>query len=133
MLGDEEKKVDDLDATIGNKEALCNVWNLGKWIMLNAIFHPIYTVVNAMVLGHQENEKMLAGLGLGSLTMGIGALSIGSSFLGATGTFISHAYGQKEYRQCQVYKNRSIFLVTVLYLILLIPLLNIRSIYTAIG
>ncbi len=29
--------------------------------------------------------------------------------------------------------NRSIFLVTCVYLILLVPLLNIRSIYSAIG
>ena len=61
--------------------------------MLNAFLHPVYSIVNAMVLGHQSNDKMLAGLGLGSLTMGICALSIGSSFTSAAATFISHAYG----------------------------------------
>ena len=76
---------------------------------------------------------MLAGLGLGSLTMGICALSIGSSFNQAVGTFISNAHGQKEHRQCQVYRNRAIFLSTILYIIILIPLLFIRQIYAAIG
>ena len=76
---------------------------------------------------------MLAGLGLGSLTMGICALSIGSNFNGAAGTFISHAYGQKEYRQCQVFRNKAIFLSTIVYCIMLIPLLNIRSIYRLLG
>lgn len=76
---------------------------------------------------------MLAGLGLGSLTIGIMALSIGSTFNGAVVTFVSHAYGQKEYRQCQVYRNKSIFIGTILYLILLVPLLFIRQIYTAMG
>lgn len=62
-------------------------------MVVNAFFHPIYTIVNAVVLGHQDNERMLAGLGLGSLTIGIMALSIGSTFNGAVSTFISHAYG----------------------------------------
>ena len=66
--------------------------------MVNSFIHPMYSIVNAIVMGHQTNEKMLAGLGLGSLTMGIMALSFGSNFNGAAATFISHAYGQKEYR-----------------------------------
>ena len=40
-----------------------------------------------------ENEKVLAGFGLGSLTIGILALTIGATFNGAVGTFISNAYG----------------------------------------
>ena len=76
---------------------------------------------------------MLAGLGLGALTMGICALSIGTNFNGAAATFISHAYGQKEYRQCQVFRNKAIFLITVVYYIMLVPLLSIRPIYRAIG
>lgn len=102
-------------------------------MMLNALLHPIYSVVNAIVLGHQENEKMLAGLGLGSLTMGIMCLSIGTAFNGGVGTFISHAYGQKEYRMCQVYKNKAIFLSSILYCILAVPLICIKPIYLAIG
>jgi len=76
---------------------------------------------------------MLAGLGLGSLTIGILALSIGSSFNGAVTTFMTHAYGQKEYRQCQVYRNKAMFLSLVLYCILLIPIFFIGDIYAAIG
>ncbi len=52
LIEEEEKKPEDLNATIGGKQAAKNVWNLGKWIMLNALLHPIYTIVNAMVLGH---------------------------------------------------------------------------------
>ena len=93
----------------------------------------MYSIVNAIVMGHQTNEKMLAGLGLGSLTMGICALSFGANFNGAAANFISHAYGQKEYRQCQVFRNKAIFLTTVAYLILVIPLLFVRQIYGAMG
>ena len=110
-----------------------NVWRISRWQILTTILHTTYSVVNAIVLGHCENEKMLAGYGLGSLTIGILALTIGATFNGASGTFISNAYGQKEYRQCQVYRNKSIFIGTVLYMILLIPHLFIGQIYAAIG
>mmetsp|Transcript_40942 Transcript_40942/g.53638 ORF Transcript_40942/g.53638 Transcript_40942/m.53638 type:complete len:112 (-) Transcript_40942:85-420(-) len=76
---------------------------------------------------------MLAGLGLGSLTMGICALSIGANFNGAAATLISHAYGQKEYRQCQVFRNKAIFLTTLVYACMVVPLMCIRPIYAAMG
>ena len=97
-LSDKQGKAEQSDETLPFKEALRNVWKPARWIILKASFHPIYSIVNAMVLGHQTNEKMLAGLGLGSLTIGICLLSIGTSFHGAVGTFISQAYGQKEHR-----------------------------------
>ena len=86
---DNDLKAVDKEETKSFKEALTNVWRPARWMILNAVFHPIYTIVNAMVLGHQSDEKMLAGLGLGSLTIGIMALSIGSTFNQAIGTFIS--------------------------------------------
>ena len=71
---------EDKNAILPMREALANVWKPARWIILNAVFHPVYSIVNAILLGHQSNEKMLAGLGLGSLTIGIFALSIGSNF-----------------------------------------------------
>ena len=127
--GEEKKAVENPT----NKEAFCNVWRNSRWIMLNALLHPLYSMVNAIVIGQQDDEKMLAGLGLGSLTMGIMCLSIGTSFNGGVGTFISHAYGQKEYRQCQVYRNKAIFIGTILYCILAVPLICIKPLYMAIG
>ena len=90
--------MNEKQALIPYRDAFNNIWKIASWQILSSLFHPVYSIVNAIVLGHSENEKMLAGLGLGSLTIGIMALSIGSTFNGAVGTFISHAYGQKEYR-----------------------------------
>ena len=133
LLQSEDPEKEDKTAVLPFREAFRNVSRHASAMVVNAIFHPIYTIVNAAVLGHQADEKMLAGLGLGSLTIGIMALSIGSTFNGAVSTFISHAYGQKEFRQCQVYRNKAIFIGSILYLILLVPLLFIRPIYAAIG
>ena len=46
-----------------------------------------------MVLGHEEISTPLAGLGLGSLTIGILALSIGQTGINGVSTFISQSYG----------------------------------------
>ena len=86
-----------------------------------------------MVLGHEEISTPLAGLGLGSLTIGILALSIGQTGINGVSTFISQSYGQNEFRLCAVYRNRMILLALLLSTILSIPTLYIEEIYAAIG
>lgn len=93
----------------------------------------MYSIVNNIVLGHGDDETPLAGLGLGALTIGITALSIGICFAYGAGTFMSQEYGRKNYRGMNVYLNRSLFLNTVVFFILLIPTLFIDQIYEAIG
>ena len=73
---------------------------------LGTIFHPIYTVVNAMILGHEADPLPLAGLGLGSLTIGICSLSLHWNFGTGSGIAIGQAFGQEEFRMCAVYANR---------------------------
>jgi Na+-driven multidrug efflux pump len=85
------------------------------------------------MLGHSNNPKQLAGFGLGSLTLGICVISIGSGFAMGAGTLISQAFGAKDLRMCAIYRNRQIFLSTVLYVVLAIPMLFVRSIYSLIG
>ena len=75
----------------------------------------------------------LAGLGLGSLTIGVLGLSIAQTFASGVGTFISQSYGQGDLRVCAVYRNRMQFLSALLFLVLLIPTLFIERIYTALG
>lgn len=51
-----------------------------SWMpVLGVIFHPMYTIVNAAACGRIGNTE-LAGFGLGSLTLGIMAISIGTMF-----------------------------------------------------
>merc|ERR1719464_627908 len=127
LLGEEKDK----DQLLPTSEALTKVSNIAKNIIIGALFHPMYSIINALVLGHRETPEPLAGLGLGSLTVGVMGLSIGSSFAGGVGTFISQSYGQGDLRLCAVYRNRMQFLSALLFLILLIPTLFIERIYTA--
>lgn len=99
--------------------------------MLGMLFHPIYTVVNAAacgVLGANE----LAGFGLGSLTLGILAISIGTCFSMAAGTLVAISAGAKDYRQCRVYLHRQYYLNSIIFAAICVPLLFIRPIYSLI-
>ena len=62
---------------------------MAGFIVIGTFFHPIYSITNNIVLGHMEDETPLAGLGLGALTIGITALSIGICFAFGVGTFMS--------------------------------------------
>ena len=101
--------------------------------MATAFFNPVYSIVNAIVISHLQDEKLLAGFGLGAITVGVFALSISKGSCEALGTFVSHAYGQKEYRQCQVYRNKAILLSFLLFTLSLAPLIWIKSIFLALG
>ena len=46
---------------------------------------------------------------------------------------MSQEFGRKNFRAIQVYRNRSVLLNTVVFIILLIPTLFIESFYEAIG
>jgi Na+-driven multidrug efflux pump len=56
--------------------------------MLGMLFHPVYTIMNAATCGRIGNAE-LAGFGLGSLTLGIVAISIGTCFAMTVGTLIA--------------------------------------------
>ena len=75
-------------------------------VFAGVIFHPVYSMVNAMVLGHEADHMPLAGLGLGQLTLGICSLSIHWNFGTGSAIAIGQAFGQGEHRMCAVYANR---------------------------
>ena len=81
LEGLEEPLLDEKDANgdglIPTCEAFAKVSNIAKNVVIGALFHPLYSIVNALVLGHKDSPEPLAGLGLGSLTIGILGLSIG--------------------------------------------------------
>jgi multidrug resistance protein, MATE family len=115
-----------------DREAAWDVWALAKNITIGTFFHPVFTVVNAAVLGRISTNE-LAGFGLGSLTTGIMCLAIGMNFNGGFSTFCGQAFGSKDHRLCKIYMNRQLFLIMILYVIIAIPMLFIEQIWTAIG
>ena len=104
-LLDKDEKEKRFDETISPFEACKNVFKMSTMCFLGTMFIPINVVVNTMVLGHATDAYSLAGLGLGSATVGIyGAFSW--AFSQGAAVVISQAFGQEEHRMCQVYANR---------------------------
>ena len=61
--------------------------------ILAKLLHPLYSLINAAVLGKHFSPEELAGFGLGSVTVGLLLVSIESCFGGGAGTFIAQAHG----------------------------------------
>lgn len=129
----DQEKLTDFQPPVTFGESVKTVLQLTASPIFGSFFHPVYLIVNASVLGHANQPALLAGIGLGSLTLGIMVISIGSCFAMGSSTFISQAYGAKDFKMCVVYRNRQMFLNTVLFCVLAIPQIFIRQIYSLIG
>lgn len=70
---------------------------------------------------------------MGSMILSIFLLSLGVTFNGALDTLISQAYGQKDLKLCRIYLNRQLYLSTIVFFILALPLFAVESIIIAIG
>jgi len=87
---DFQKPVATIDnETISFSEALKKSSGIAVFVVLGTLFHPMYSIVNNIVLGHMNDETPLAGLGLGALTIGITALSLGICFAFGVSTFMA--------------------------------------------
>ena len=133
LLNKEIRDEAEKNMDISLKQATIDSSKIAGPAILGSLFHPIYSIVNNIVLGHGDDETPLAGLGLGSLTVGITGLSLGICFAFGVGTFMSQEFGRKNFRNLHVYRNRALFLNTCVFIILFIPTLFINQIYEAIG
>jgi len=79
---DEENEVDVVisEETEPFWEALKRSSKIAAPVVIGTLWHPVYSIVNNVVLGHGDDATPLAGLGLGALTVGITGLSIGICF-----------------------------------------------------
>jgi len=73
--------------------------------MIGSLMHPVYSIANAMYLGHQS-EAELAGFGLGSLMLGIIYISNNLMFSMALVPLGAQAFGAKDYKLAWIYFNR---------------------------
>ena len=114
-------------------ESIWTIAKLGAVPVIGALFHPTYQLVNVAFVGRMGDKKMLAGLGLGSLTSGIMLLSIGTCFAFVVGVLIAQAHGAGDIRLVRILLNRQYFLNCIVYAVAVIPVFFIREIYEAIG
>lgn len=77
--GKDGKKKEEEKVNFTNSAGL--VFSLTYNPVIASFFHPLYSMVNAAVLGHSGDLNMMAGLGLGSITISLVVLSVTSNFV----------------------------------------------------
>ena len=95
-MKDDEIEISEI--TISFCEAVTSSSKVAFYAVLGFLFYPAYHIVNNIVLGHSENATFLAGLGLGSLTVGITGLSMGVYFSYGVQTFMAQEFGRNNLR-----------------------------------
>ena len=96
---------DKCPPTLSTCNTIGEISKYSLWPIFGMFFHPVYTVVNAAVVGRMETQY-LAALGLGSLTCGICLLSINACFTLVTTSFIAPAAGSGELDLGRMYLHR---------------------------
>ena len=87
---EERKQTKEIsEETVPFCDALVSSTKMASFIVIGTFFHPMYSITNNIVCGHMDDATPLAGLGLGALTIGITALSLGICFAFGVGTFMS--------------------------------------------
>ena len=113
-------------------KCLVKVVGLSLAVLLYGSLHPLFFLI-ATIFCAKLGTIELAGFGLGSLTVGIVGMAVSLSFNSGLITFCSAAAGMKDYRACVIYRNRVMFLDTLVWAFMGIPMLFIEEIYVALG
>ena len=102
---DDFKKVaEDDDTTFGKVRKFLG---LAVPSMVTMFVLMIQEIVNLVFVGRLDNPAMLAGVGMGNLTMNILSLSIAYGLNGALESLVSQAYGAGNLKLCGIFLNRS--------------------------
>ena len=102
-----------------------------------AIANGITTLValqmNIIFLSRVSSATVIAGAGLGNMTVNIMGLSLLYGLNGATDTLVSQSYGQKDLKLCGQWLNRGRAVLFVFYIPFIILLLFAENVLIAVG
>ena len=112
-------------------QMLRKIGGLAVYPIIGMIFHPAYLICNTVAFN--QDPQAQAALAMGGLVLSIFLLSLGVTFNGSLDTLITQAYGQREFRLCRVYLNRQLYLNTIVFFVLAIPLALTKEMVVALG
>ena len=101
--------------------------------ILNNIVRMLMEVINLSMIGHLNNPAMVAGVGMGNMTINMLGLSLIMGFNSALDTLISQGAGANRLELCGVFRNRGMFFVCLLFIPIFIVLRNSYFILVTIG
>jgi len=93
----------------------------------------IQEMVNLIFIGHLNDAKLLAGVGIGNMIQNVCGLSLVIGLNGALETLVSQANGAGNLALCGVYLNRGRFVLAMTFLPIIIILFQSEAILVGIG
>ena len=102
-------------------------------VALQLVLTIIIEMINLVVVGHLGDPELIAGIGIGNMTMNLLGLSIIFGFNSSLDTLISQAAGCGEIKLCGLYLNRGRFVMTILFIPIALLLSNIKTILIKVG
>ena len=76
-----------------------------------------------------KNPAIMAGIGLGNMTCNLIVLNVLLKIILSLQSVLPQAYGSGNIELCGVFLNRCRFLVTIIYIPLLLLIFNIKFLY----
>ena len=100
---------------------------------LNQVQGLLVMQMNFVFLGRFASSTMVAGVGMGSVTLNVCCLGFMYGLNGAQDTLVSRAFGLNDLRLCGEYLNRGRAIITVIFIPIIILLLFSEKLLLAIG
>jgi Na+-driven multidrug efflux pump len=88
---------------------------------------------NLLFVASLDDSLILSGYGLGGFLLGFLSVSINVGLLGGLDTLVSQAYGRKDLTLCGTYLNTSRIIISILFFLQLLLLLNARTMFHLLG
>lgn len=101
--------------------------------ILNNLVRMFMEVINLTFIGQLNNPAMVAGVGMGNMTINMIGLSVIIGFNSALDTLISQGAGAGKLELCGVFRNRGMFFVCLLFIPISAVLYNSYEILMACG
>jgi len=121
------------DKPLSTWQMFWKIWKIALPAMISLFFQFFAEAVNTYYVGNLNDTFMLAGIGLGNMTINIFCFAVFMGLNGAIETLVSQAYGSKNYYLCGVYLNRGRIIVACSFIPTSILLLNCKSILIGLG
>jgi MATE family multidrug resistance protein len=85
-------------------------------------------IINLIFVGHMNDAKLLAGVGMGNLIVSVFGISLFIGLNGALETLVSQAFGNNNMKLCGIYLNRGRFMLLLLNIPIVYILCNAEAI-----
>ena len=115
------------------KRTVFEVFKIGFPAIIQMISYYLVNVINVIFSGHLGEEAIMSGVGMAVMWCNIVCLSLTYGFNCTLNTYVSQAFGFKDYRMCGVYHNRGRIISTIVFVPLAFLLLHTEGLFTAFG